>query len=152
GVRGGGGTPVPGPAAAAGHAGPVHADRAGRRRARRRSGAGGPGATARRAGGDGMTATSASVRFSASGVTRVDAFVGLTGQSYIGCCVYDDIAPILAVKDAHVDVSITVPGRDQVTADDLTLARLLAQAAGEYLAELEKFAARNTTAADSGES
>ena len=34
GVRGGGGTPVPGPAAAAGHAGPVHADRRGRGAAR----------------------------------------------------------------------------------------------------------------------
>jgi hypothetical protein len=45
-----------------------------------------------------MTATSASVRFSASGVTGVDAFVRLTGQSFIHCCVYDDIAPILAVK------------------------------------------------------
>ena len=104
----------------------------GRGAARCRSGAGGPGAAARRAGGDGMTATSASVRFSASGVTGVDAFVRLTGQSFIHCCVYDDIAPILAVKDAHVDISITVPGRDQVTADDLAMARLLAEAAGEY--------------------
>jgi hypothetical protein len=96
-----------------------------------------------------MTATPASVRFSTSGVTGIDAFIRLTGHSFIQCCVYDDIAPILAVKDAHVDISITVPGRDQVTEDDLTMARLMAQAAGEYLAELEKFAARNTTAADS---
>ena len=100
-----------------------------------------------------MTATSASVRFSAGGVTGVDAFVRLTGQSFIHCCVYDDIAPILTVKDAHVDISITVPGRDQVTADDLAMARLLAEAAGEYAAELEKFAARDSaTAADPGES
>ena len=95
-----------------------------------------------------MTATSASVRFSASGVIGVDAFVKLTGRSFIQCCVYDDIAPILAVKDAHVDISITVPGRDQVTADDLAMARLLAEAASEYLAELEKFAAKDRTAAD----
>ncbi len=94
-----------------------------------------------------MTATSASVRFSASGVTGVDAFVRLTGHSYISCCVYDDIAPILAVKDAHVDISITVPGRDQVTEDDLTMARLLAGAAGEYVAELEKFAAKTDVTA-----
>ena len=100
-----------------------------------------------------MTTTSASVRFSASGVTGVDAFVRLTGQSFIHCCVYDDIAPILTVKDAHVDLSITVPGRDQVTQDDLAMARLLADAAGEYLAELEKFTARDpATAADPGES
>jgi hypothetical protein len=90
-----------------------------------------------------MTATSASVRFSASGVTGVDAFVRLTGHSYIGCCVYDDIAPILAIKDRHVDISITVPARDQVTEEDLTMARLLADAAAKYAAELEKFAARD---------
>ena len=100
-----------------------------------------------------MTATSASVRFSAGGVTGVDAFVRLTGHSHIQCCVYDDIAPILAVRDAHVDISITVPGRDQVTDDDLTMARLLAEAAGQYAAELEKFAARDSaTAAGLGES
>jgi hypothetical protein len=94
-----------------------------------------------------MTATSASVRFSASGMTGVDAFVRLTGASHIQCCVYDDIAPILAVRDAHVDISVTVPGRDQVTDDDLTMARLLAEAAGQYAAELEKFAAKAPTAA-----
>ena len=99
-----------------------------------------------------MTATSASVRFSATGVTGVGAFVRLTGHSCIQCCVYDDIAPILAVKDAHVDISITVPSRDQVTEDDLTMARLLAEAAGEYAAELEKFAAKDRAAADPGES
>jgi hypothetical protein len=95
-----------------------------------------------------MTATSASIRFSGSGVTGVDAFVKLTGHSYIQCCVYDDIAPILAIKDAHVDISITVPGRDQVTEHDLTMARLLADAAGQYAAELEKFAAKDRTVAD----
>ena len=94
-----------------------------------------------------MTATSASVRFSAGGMTGVDAFVRLSGHSHIQCCVYDDIAPILAVKDGHVDISITVPGRDQVTADDLTMARLLAAAAGQYAAELEKLAATNPAAA-----
>ena len=99
-----------------------------------------------------MTATSASVRFSPDGVTGVEAFVRLTGRTFIHCCIYDDIAPILTVKDAHVDISITVPGRDQVTADDLTMARLLAEAVGEYVAELEKFAARDRVTADPGES
>ena len=99
-----------------------------------------------------MTTTSASVRFSANGVTGVDAFLRLTGHSYIQCCVYDDIAPILAVKDAHVDISITVPGRDQVTDDDLTMARLLAEAAGRYAAELEKFAAKAPATADGPDS
>jgi hypothetical protein len=98
-----------------------------------------------------MTATSASVRFGADGVTGVEAVVRLTGRTFIHCCIYDDIAPILTVKDVHVDISVTVPGRDQVTPDDLTMARLLAQAAAEYVAELEKFAARDATTADPGE-
>jgi hypothetical protein len=98
-----------------------------------------------------MTATSASVRFGASGVTGVDAFVRLTGASHIQCCVYDDIAPILTINDAHVDISITVPGRDQVTEHDLTMAWRLADAVGQYAAELEKFAARDDTTADPGE-
>ena len=50
-----------------------------------------------------MTATSASVRFGANGVTEVESFVRLTGRTFIHCCIYDDIAPILTVKDAHVD-------------------------------------------------
>jgi hypothetical protein len=93
-----------------------------------------------------MTATSASVRFGAGGVTGVDAFVRLTGASHIQCCVYDDIAPILVIGDAHVDISITVPGRDQVTEHDLAMARLLADAASRYAAELEKFAATDPAA------
>ena len=32
-----------------------------------------------------------------------------------------DIAPILAVKDGAVDITITVPGRDEVTDDDVTV-------------------------------
>ena len=53
-----------------------------------------------------MTATSASVQFGVNGVTGVESFVRLTGHTYIHCCVYDDNAPILAVRDAHVDISI----------------------------------------------
>jgi hypothetical protein len=97
-----------------------------------------------------MTATSASVRFSASGVTGVAAFVRLTSQSFIHCCVYDDMAPILTIKDAHVDISITVPGGDQVTDEDRRLSRLLAEAVFRYAAELEKFAARDSAAAAEG--
>ena len=88
-----------------------------------------------------MTATSASVRFGASGVTGVESFVRLTGHTFIHCCIYDDIAPILAVKDAHVDISITVPGGDEVTADNVRFGRLLAEAVGQYVAELERLAA-----------
>ena len=57
-----------------------------------------------------MTATSASVRFGPDGVTGVESFIRLTGHTYIHCCLYDDNAPILTVRDAHVNISITVPG------------------------------------------
>ncbi len=85
-----------------------------------------------------MTATSASVRFGPDGVTGVESFVRLTGSTYIRCCVYDDIAPILTVQDAHVDISITVPDSARVTEDDVTVGRLLAEAVGQYVAELER--------------
>ena len=70
-------------------------------------------------------------------MTGVESFVRLTGHTFIHCCIYDDIAPILTVKDAHVDISITVPGRDVVTEDDVMFGRLLAEAVGQYVAELE---------------
>jgi hypothetical protein len=89
-----------------------------------------------------MTATSAQVRFEAAGVAQVASFVHLTGHSYIGCFTYPDegMAPVLAIKDQHIDVSITVADRSQVTDEDLLMARLLAQAAGEYVAGLEQLA------------
>ena len=67
----------------------------------------------------------------------------LTGNSYIGCFTYqdEDMAPVLAIKDQHIDVSITVPDRSQVTDEDLLMARVLAQAVAEYVAELERRAA-----------
>ena len=34
-----------------------------------------------------------------------------------------------------MDISITVPGRDEVTADDVRFGRLLAEAVGQYVAE-----------------
>ena len=85
-----------------------------------------------------MTATSASVRFGANGVTGVESFVRLTGDTFIRCCVYDESAPILAVRDAHVDISITVPDPARVTEDDVAVGRLLAEAVGQYVAELER--------------
>ena len=93
-----------------------------------------------------MTATSASVRFSASGVTGVDAFVRLTGHSHIQCCVYDDIAPILAIQDGPADITITNPGQGEVTEEDVRFGRLLAEAVTRYAAELEKLAAGNGAA------
>jgi hypothetical protein len=96
-----------------------------------------------------MTASSAQVRFGAAGVAQVASFVHLTGHSYIGCYTYHDeeMAPVLAIKDQHIDVSITVPDRSQVTDEDLLMARLLARAAAEYVAELERRAAATPDAA-----
>jgi len=56
-----------------------------------------------------MTASSAQVRFGPAGVAQVDSFVHLTGHSYIGCFTYqdEDMAPVLAIKDQHIDVSGT---------------------------------------------
>ena len=71
-------------------------------------------------------------------MTGVESFVRLTGRTFIHCCIYDDIAPILTVQDAHVDISITVPGGDEVTEDDVRFGRLLAEAVGQYVAELER--------------
>ena len=99
-----------------------------------------------------MTATSASVQFATGGVVEVQSSLRLTGDTYVNCFTYDDQAPILSVSDAHVTVSITVPDTSQVTADDLTWARLLAKAVTRYVAELEKLAALDdTTAADTGD-
>ena len=88
-----------------------------------------------------MTATSASVQFATGGAVEVNSSLRLTGDSYVNCYTYDDQAPILGIDDAHVKVSITVPDTSQVTADDVTWARLLAGAVTRYVTELEKFAA-----------
>ena len=90
-----------------------------------------------------MTATSASVQFATGGVVEVQSSLRLTGNSYINCHTYDDHAPILGIDDAHVKVSITVPDTSQVTADDVTWARLLAEAVTRYVTELEQLAAAN---------
>ena len=60
-----------------------HADHhgCGRARPRRGTGAGGPGAAARRAGGDGMSAT-AEIRFGRDGTATVQSYVRLTASTY----------------------------------------------------------------------
>ncbi len=96
-----------------------------------------------------MTQTSASVRFGATGEATVQSYVRLTGSTYIRCCTYDDAAPILAIRDGAVDITITNPGRGEVTEEDVRFGRLLAEAVARYAAELERLAARNrVTAAD----
>src|SRR5271157_1055191 len=103
----------------------------------------GPGAAARRSGGDRMTtlATSASVQFAANGPAEVCSRLHLTGRTFISCHTYDDRAPILAIDDAHVQVSIAVPDTRRVTEEDVAVARQLAKVVSQYVTELEQLAA-----------
>ena len=98
-----------------------------------------------------MTAT-VTVRFDESGQATVQSYVRLTASTRIQCCTYDNAAPILAIQDAAVDITITNPGRGDVTEQDVRFGRLLADAVNRYAAELEKLATRDSTTADPGES
>ena len=90
-----------------------------------------------------MTETSASIRFGADGAATVQSYVRLTASTYIRCCTYQDAAPILTIQDGAADITITNPGRGEVTEDDVTFGRLLAEAAARYVVELEKLAAQD---------
>ena len=97
--------------------------------------------------------TTASVRFSETGTATVQSYVRLTGSTWIRCCTYDDAAPILTINDGPAEITITNPGRGQVTGEDVRLGPELAEAVTRYAAELEKHAAKNhaATAADADE-
>ena len=69
-----------------------------------------------------MTATSATIRLHADGAIRVEPFIRLTGSTHIMCCTYDDQAPILAIDDGNVSVSLTVPDVHRVTGEDVNRA------------------------------
>jgi len=92
-----------------------------------------------------MTAT-ASVRFGDDGKAEVQSYVRLTASTHIQCSTYAAAAPILSIRDGQVDITITNPGRGEVTADDVTFGRLLAEAVIRYAAELEQLAARDRAA------
>jgi hypothetical protein len=83
-------------------------------------------------------ASSASVQFGPGQVTGVDSCLYPIGSTTISCHSYDDRPPILAITDAHVKVTVSVPDPDRVTEQDLTCARRLAEAAARYVTELEK--------------
>jgi hypothetical protein len=87
-----------------------------------------------------MTAT-ASVEFGQDGPAVVKSYLRLTASTHIMCCTYDHAAPILAIHDGQADITITNPGRGEVTADDVTFGRQLAEAVARYVAELERLAA-----------
>ena len=88
-----------------------------------------------------MTATHR-VRFGADGAAKVQSYVRLTASTYIHCCTYADAAPILTIQDGPADITITNPGRGEVTEEDVRFGRLLAEAVNRYAAELEKHAAK----------
>ena len=98
-----------------------------------------------------MTETSASIRFGADGTAKIQSYVRLTGSTYVHCCTYDDAAPILTIQDGAADITITNPGRGEVTEEDVTWGRLLAEAVNRYAAELEKLAAKKREASADGD-
>ena len=60
----------------------------------------------------------------------------MTGSTRIMCCTYDDHAPILAIDDGNVSVSLSVPDVHHVTGEDVNRALALADAVARYAAEL----------------
>ena len=50
---------------------------------------------------------------------QVESYVRLTASTYIHCCTYADAAPILAIQDGAADITITNPGRGEVTEEDV---------------------------------
>jgi hypothetical protein len=74
--------------------------------------------------------TQATIRLHADGGIRVEPFIRLTGDTRILCCTYDDQAPILAIDDGHVSVSLSVPDVHRVTGEDVNRAMALADAVG----------------------
>jgi hypothetical protein len=98
-----------------------------------------------------MTEGSVSVRFGADGTATVQSYVRLTASTDIHCSTYADAAPILTIRDGAADITITNPGRGEVTEQDVAFGRLLAGAVARYAAELERLAARDRTASGPGE-
>lgn len=89
-----------------------------------------------------MIATAAEVRFGPDSM-EVCACLRLSGRSNIMCCVYPEAAPILAVDDRQVRISVTVPEPSRVTDEDVQAGRKLAEAAATYAAELERLASQH---------
>ena len=89
-----------------------------------------------------MTA-SVSVRFGPDGQATVQSYVRLTASTHIQCSTYDDAAPILSIHDGAADITLTNPGQGEVTDDDVTFGRQLADVVTRYAAELATIAARN---------
>jgi hypothetical protein len=91
--------------------------------------------------------TSATVRFSSSGAIEVEPSIRLNPSTFIHCHVYDDCAPILAIDDGNVRLTLTVPDTAHVTGQDVNLAMALADAVARYIAELGEHVADDDSAA-----
>jgi hypothetical protein len=94
-----------------------------------------------------MTETQAAIRLFADGAVKVEPFIRLTDDTLIHCCTYDDQAPILAIDDGNVSVSITVPDIHHVTGEDVNRAMALADAVARYITELGAHVANDDGAA-----
>jgi hypothetical protein len=97
-----------------------------------------------------MTATTTSIRFGADGAATVQSYVRLTASTYIHCSSYPDAAPILTIQDGAADITITNPGKGEVTEEDVRFGHLLAEAVTRYAAELERLADTNGAATAAG--
>lgn len=86
-----------------------------------------------------MTATTACVKIGPDGLAGVDASLRVSDRSRFQCCLYDHRPPILALGDAHVSVTITVPDPGHVTAQDVATARRLAAELDRYITGLERW-------------
>jgi len=91
--------------------------------------------------------TQATIRLHADGGIKVEPFIRLTGDTHVMCCTYEDQAPILAIDDGNVSVSLTVPDVHHVTGQDVNRAMALADAVARYAAELGAHVADEDTAA-----
>ena len=56
----------------------------------------------------------------------------------------------MTIQDGAADITITNPGRGEVTEEDVRFGRLLAEAVARYAAELERLAASRQTPAGPG--
>ena len=91
--------------------------------------------------------TQATIRLHADGRIKVEPFIRLNDDTHIMCCTYDDQAPILAIDDGNVSVSLTVPDTHRVTGEDVNRAMALADAVARYAAELGEHVADEDSAA-----
>ena len=92
--------------------------------------------------------TSATVRFTSSGLVEVEPTIRLSAATRIHCHVYDDQAPILAIDDGNVRLSLTVPDTGHVTGQDVILAVALADAVARYITELGEHVTTEDAAQD----